>query len=70
MAAIPAATPLTIPVLLTEAVVAGALLHTPPGVPSVKAVVAPVHTLIIPPIADGEAITVTVLVTIHPMPSE
>ena len=58
------------PVLLTLAVVAGALLQPPPPVPSVNVVAAPVHTVVIPPIAAGDTNTVTVLVTVQPVPRE
>ena len=48
----------------------GVLLHVPPVVVSVSTVVAPAHNVVTPLIAAGEAVTVSVLVTVHPVPSE
>jgi hypothetical protein len=45
-----------------------ALLHTPPAVALLKVVVEPTHTLVVPVMAAGSALTVTVLVTAHPVP--
>jgi hypothetical protein len=70
MVAVPVATPVNIPVRLTEAVVPEELDHAPPGVASARGVVAPMQILVLPVIAAGEAITLIVLVTMQPVPSE
>jgi hypothetical protein len=61
---VPAATPVTSPVLLTAATAASLLVHTPPGVVLLKAVTAPTHTAISPVMGftTGVALTVTVAV--------
>ena len=60
----PAATPLTKPVLaFTPAVVAEELLHVPPVGPLAKAVLEPTHTDCVPLIAVGIALTVNDEVT-------
>ncbi len=66
MVAVPAATPLTIPVLPTEATPAAELLHAPPVVALLSVVVLPAHTLAVPVIlpALGNALTVTTLVVL------
>ena len=61
--------PLTVPPD-TVATDEGVLLHVPPVVVSVSTVVAPAHNVVTPLIAAGEAVTVSVLVTVHPVPSE
>ncbi len=61
--------PLTVPPD-TVATEAGVLLQVPPVVVSVSGVVAPAHKVTAPRIAAGEAVTVSVLVTVHPVPSE
>jgi len=66
MMAVPLEIPVTIP--LDEPTVATArllLLHTPPGVPSDKVLVAPTHSWAVPviPPTTGSALTVTMLVT-------
>ena len=66
----PAMIPDTLPLLLTVAVVTGLLLHTPPAVISPNPVDDPAHTLSIPLMAAGDACTVTVLVTVQPVPNE
>jgi hypothetical protein len=56
---VPAATPLTVPD--PEPTVACAvllLLQVPPAVPSLKVVVKPTHTLVVPVIAAGTGLTV------------
>ena len=59
--AVPAATPLTIPVdEPTDAVPAALLLHVPPVVASVKAIANPTQTAEGPVIAEGTALTFTV----------
>lgn len=58
---VPAATPVTMPVLLpTVAVPADELLHVPPDVVLDKDVVEPTHTMLVPEIAAGDPFTVTV----------
>ena len=67
--AVPAATPVTTPDILTVARVGVKLLQVPPVVVSVKAVVLPTQTLLVPPIAAGavgRAYTVTVEAVLHP----
>jgi hypothetical protein len=68
--AVPVATPVNIPVRPMEAVVLKELDHAPPGVTSESGVVAPMQILVLPVMAAGEAITVIVLVTVHPVPRE
>jgi hypothetical protein len=70
MMAVPAATPVTVPVLVTVAMDVLPLLHVPPLVGSVYTVVEPTHTLAAPLMADGEAITEIVLKAVHPVPRE
>lgn len=53
------ATPVTVPVVFTEAIEASAVLHAPPEVASVKVIVAPVHTEVEPPIAATEGTVIT-----------
>jgi hypothetical protein len=64
MVAVPAATPVTTPVLPTAATPAALLLHTPPAVAFDKAVLLPAHTLAVPVMAPalGNALTVTTFV--------
>ena len=62
MVAVPADTPETTPAELTEAVSVLLLLHEPPVVPSLKEVVKPTHTLVVPPIAAGNGLTINVAV--------
>ena len=57
--------PPTEPEALTVAIAVLVLLHTPPLVPSVNAVLEPEHTVNVPPIeagADGAVFTVTTCV--------
>ena len=66
--AVPAVTPaVTVPPALTLAIVVALLLHVPPDVASVSALVALTHALRVPPIAAGNGFTVTVVVAIHPV---
>lgn len=51
-------------------VVTGLIDHVPPGVASVIAVVPEIQTLLPPLMAAGEAVTVIVLATVQPDPSE
>ena len=64
MVAVPAATPVTMPVLPTVATVVAVLLHAPPVVASPNPVVAPAQTVAVPVIvpADGNGLTVTTLI--------
>ena len=58
--------PVTTPEALTVAVDGLLLLHAPLMVPSVKLVVAPVHTAPVPLMAAGDPVTVTVVTAKHP----
>ena len=59
MVAVPADTPLTKPVVaFTTAVIAPELIHVPPVGPLVSVVVEPTHTVCVPLIAVGNALTV------------
>ena len=63
MTAVPADTPPTTPVAApTVAMPVLPLLHTPPPVASLSVVVCPTHTFIVPVMAAGAAIIVTVAV--------
>ena len=62
MIAVPAVPPVTTPAPLIEAVPGALLLHVPPAVASVNAVVRPEHTARVPVMAVGKAFTVTVVV--------
>ena len=62
MVAIPAATPVTIPVVPTKAIDVTLLVHVPPGELLLSIVVDPWHKLIIPVIAPGSGLTTTVVV--------
>ena len=55
----PSATPVTKPVVFTEAIEALLVLHTPPETASVKDVVVPGHTVVVPDIvpAFGSGLT-------------
>jgi hypothetical protein len=64
---VPADTPVAMPVAAIIVPMAGvALLHTPPETAFVSMVPAPTQTEVVPPMAGGVAITVTVVVAIHP----
>jgi len=67
MGTVPADTPVTTPVAVTVAVAVVPLLHTPPDVTSLKVVVAPVHTVLLPVIAEGSALTVTGTLVLQPV---
>jgi hypothetical protein len=58
--AVPADVPVTIPVVPILAL--PVLLQVPPPVPSVKDVVDPEHTLIVPVIGAGTPLAVTIIV--------
>jgi hypothetical protein len=63
MVAVPAATPVTVPVALTLAIDELELLHVPPVVGSVRVVIAPVQTVDAPVMVDGVAgLALTVMV--------
>jgi len=66
---VPALTPVTIPEVPTVAFVVLLLLHDPPPA-SLRVVVAYWHTLGVPPIGEGSAITVTVVVMLQPEETE
>ena len=67
---IPAATPVTTPVPEpTVAIPGDPELHVPPPEGSLKAVVAPVHTVATPVIGAGSGLTVTNTVAMHPVDS-
>src|SRR5258708_7354492 len=51
--------PVTVPVPLTKARDGSLLVQVPPGVASLNAVVAPGHTVSVPDMGSGEALTVT-----------
>lgn len=57
--ALPVATPVTTPPVLTIAVAISLLLHAPPAVASVTLVVKPRHTFPLPVIAAGNGLMVT-----------
>lgn len=64
--AVPADTPVTTPEASIEATTVLLLLHVPLPVTSLSVVVEPAHTLAVPVMADGTALTVTVVVAIQP----
>jgi hypothetical protein len=69
--AVPALTPVTVPLVPTVAIPVAPLLHTPPGVASLSDVVAPAHTTgvpVIPAGAAGVVLTVTVAVDVDTHP--
>lgn len=67
MVAIPAVTPVTIPVDDPTVAIPGALLvHVPPVTPSLSVVARPMHTCVTPVIAVGTVFTVTVAVALQP----
>ena len=67
----PEDTPVTTPVLLpTVAAAVLALAQVPPVVPSVNVIVVPAQNAVEEDIADGVVFTVTVVVAVHPVPSE
>lgn len=67
MAALPALTPDTTPeVLSTVATAVLALVQVPPEVPLLNGTVEPRHTLVLPEIDVGNALTVTTLAAVQP----
>ena len=70
MVVVPATYPVTNPVILpTPATVVLLLLHVPAGVASLRLIVAPAHTALLPVMFSGEENTVSVAVVIHPVES-
>ena len=65
---VPAATPVTVPSVPTVAFVGVPLIQAPPGVPSVRLVIRPAHTVGVPVIVPAAALTVTTLVAEQPLP--
>lgn len=59
MFSVPALIPVTFPEPSTDALVL-LLTHAPPAIASVKLVVKPEHTVVVPAIIDGEGLIVTV----------
>ena len=58
MIELPAVTPVTTPPAVIVATARVPLFHAPPAAASLKAVVDPTHTLVIPVIAAGKGLTV------------
>jgi len=67
MTELPADTPVTTPPAEIVATAGDALLHVPPAVALLRVLVAPTQTLVMPVIAAGSGLTVTVVVTAHPV---
>jgi hypothetical protein len=61
---VPWLTPVTLPLPSTVATDVVVLLHTPLPARSVRLVIDPSQTLVVPDFADGAAVTVTVLVAV------
>ena len=70
MPAVPADIPDTMPVEPTVAMSVAPLVHTPPVVVQLSAVVCPAHKPIVPVIGAGLALTVIIFVVVHPVPNE
>lgn len=66
--AAPAFTPVTTPDRLTDAVSGSLVLHIPPVVLSVKLVVRPLQTSVIPEMIAGNGFTVIIAYTEQPVP--
>ena len=66
IATVPADTPVTIPIELTVAVDILLLLHAPPPMLSLNVIIAPVHTMPGPEMADGNGFIVTPFVALQP----
>ena len=63
----PGLTPVTTPVpVTTVAIDVLLLLQVPPPVPSLKCVVCPTQTVVVPMIDPGKLLTVTIVVVEHP----
>ena len=54
-------TPVTTPEVFTDAIEVFALLHTPPDVVLVSAVVLPAQTVGVPPMAAGKGVVITLI---------
>ena len=66
--AVPAVTPVTLPVIeFTVATAAFDVVHTPPDVVLVKIVAEPIHAFVVPPIAAsvGNALTLTTTTSVE-----
>ena len=70
MTDVPATAPVTTPVAGFMIALPLLLLHVPPAGVEFNVVVKPTHTAALPVIAVGLALTVTVAVTVHPVPKE
>ena len=70
MVAVPAAPPVTVPVPVTVAIPVALLLQVPPVVPSASAIVFPAHMAMPPLMASGAGFTLSIFVTVQPLPSE
>lgn len=66
MLAGPATTPVTMPVAEPIVIAAPGVVQFPPVTPSLSVVVAPVHTVDDPVMADGVGLTVIVFVAAQP----
>jgi hypothetical protein len=69
MVTTPPDTPVTIPVVLTDPIEGFEEVHVPPVVGSLRDMVEPTHTAIGPVMADGDVLTVTVLL-VEQVPKE
>ena len=68
MVVVPANTPVTTPVpATTVAIVVPPLLQVPPVVASLRVVVAPLQTWVVPEMVTGNGLTVTVSEDEHPV---
>ena len=70
MVGVPGDTPVITPVGLAVAIPPVAGLHDPPGTASLKEVLRPTHTEVIPVIGAGTVLMVTVVVVLHPVDIE
>jgi len=67
MTVVPTDSPVTIPFVPIEPTAVLLLLHVPPGVTSLKFVVRPKQTLLVPKILAGNGFTVAIVVVIQPV---
>ena len=67
MIVVPEATPVTTPVPVPMFTLVLLLLHTPPGVPSVRVMVEPMHTVAGPSMDEGVGLMVTAAVVKQPV---
>jgi hypothetical protein len=67
MIALPAATPVTIPLLRLMVIAALELIHVPPEGVLLNVVTAPSHTVSVPLIGEGTGSTVNIVVLIQPV---